>query len=227
MVTEKLLDETCSNSRACRYDYVVTGDRSFASTTKQAESLAQSIRSELKASEIRCPALDKPTNGRKSEIRNFVGKAVRFTCNEGYRLYGHEFRQCKEYGLWSWGEDVLCVNTKAYAGRLALYNLVVIIPVILLICCCGYCCLRNRNKKTEGKTYVTNEKGSDAQMLSEKESSVDSASPVGRQVSRPPRTPLDPPPTVFEEQHKKGGDRSHLDSHGPSFKSGGGVDADW
>lgn len=66
------------------------------------------ISHEVRKEIIRCQALDKPAYGLKSEIRNFVGRIVKFTCAPGYRLYGHETRQCKETGLWSWGEAPVC-----------------------------------------------------------------------------------------------------------------------
>ncbi|KAH9373666.1 hypothetical protein HPB48_008100 [Haemaphysalis longicornis] len=102
--------DTCSGSKACIYDFIVTGDKRYAATTKSNEAAVQAAAREVRETVIRCPAIDKPANGRKSEIRNFVGRTVRFTCNDGYRLVGHEVRQCKEYGLWSWGVDVTCIS---------------------------------------------------------------------------------------------------------------------
>ena len=64
--------------------------------------------------DIRCPALPKPTNGRKSENRYWPGTLVRFSCNDGYRLTGYETRRCREDGLWSWGVEAECISTIAF-----------------------------------------------------------------------------------------------------------------
>ena len=59
---------------------------------------------------IRCPALQKPLNGRKSENRYWPGTIVGFSCDDGYRLVGYEARRCREDGLWSWGVDPECIS---------------------------------------------------------------------------------------------------------------------
>lgn len=59
---------------------------------------------------VRCPALPKPKNGRKSENKYWPGIEVRFTCDTGYRLVGNEYRLCRGDGLWSWGYDAFCVS---------------------------------------------------------------------------------------------------------------------
>ena len=88
------------------------------------------ISNEVKQEIIRCQALDKPAYGLKSEIRNFVGKIVRFTCAPGYRLYGHETRQCKETGLWSWGEAPVC-KSKFHVNFLTFFDAMLSIPILL------------------------------------------------------------------------------------------------
>ncbi|KAL3188681.1 hypothetical protein MRX96_022480 [Rhipicephalus microplus] len=104
---------------------------------------------EVREQVIRCPAIDKPANGRKSEIRNFVGRTVRFTCNEGYRLVGHEVRQCKEYGLWSWGVDVTCISNASYARKIAGVTLGILLPIALIFCIVFFCFFkRNRHKNS-------------------------------------------------------------------------------
>ena len=107
---EQELRETCSDSLACQYDYILTLDSAYAKITKQEETTAMRLGSELANAEIRCPALTKPLNGRKSENRYWPGTIVRFTCNEGYRLVGYESRRCREDGLWSWGMEAECIS---------------------------------------------------------------------------------------------------------------------
>lgn len=58
-----------TDSVACQYDYVVTGDREFAKVTKIHEAWSNLAFSSSKEEIIRCPALQKPMNGRKSENR--------------------------------------------------------------------------------------------------------------------------------------------------------------
>ncbi|OQR73326.1 extracellular domains-containing protein [Tropilaelaps mercedesae] len=156
---ERDLEETCATSRACRFDYVVTGSKTYAATTKLVEASAQSIAAEVRRTEIRCQALDKPAHGLKSEIRNFVGKTVRFTCAQGYRLYGHEYRQCKETGLWSWGEDPSCKSIRAHTTAMVGITLGIIMPILLLLCCIYFCFCRRQRSHEEGESYFTKEAG--------------------------------------------------------------------
>lgn len=104
------LKETCSDSLACQYDFIQTLDPEFAKITKQEETKAMMLNTELANMQIRCPALPKPLNGRKSENRYWPGSIVRFTCNEGYRLVGYETRKCRQDGLWSWGMEAECIS---------------------------------------------------------------------------------------------------------------------
>ena len=58
----------------------------------------------------RCPALPKPRFGRKTENKYYPGITVRFACDDGYRLVGHEYRWCRPDGLWSWGYEAQCIS---------------------------------------------------------------------------------------------------------------------
>lgn len=143
------VQDTCSGSKACIYDFIVTGDKRYAATTKSNEAAVYAAANEVREQVIRCPAIDKPANGRKSEIRNFVGRTVRFTCNEGYRLVGHEVRQCKEYGLWSWGVDVICISNASYARKIAGVTLGILLPIAVIFCIVFFCFFkRNRHKNS-------------------------------------------------------------------------------
>jgi hypothetical protein len=64
---------------------------------------------------IRCPALPKPLNGRKSENRYLPGTIVRFSCDDGYRLVGTEARRCCENGLWSLGVEAKCISESTFS----------------------------------------------------------------------------------------------------------------
>ena len=99
-----------SDSTSCIYDYIVSMDRDLAKITKMHEAWAQEAWNSANKSIIRCPALPKPLNGRKSENRYWPGTIVRFACDQGFRLIGYENRRCRENGLWSWGEDPSCVS---------------------------------------------------------------------------------------------------------------------
>ena len=106
---QQQLLETCSDSLPCQYDFILTLDPEYAKITKKEETEAMRLGTELAEVAIRCPALAKPLNGRKSENRYWPGTLVRFTCNEGYRLVGYETRLCRPEGLWSWGFEAECI----------------------------------------------------------------------------------------------------------------------
>src|SRR5687768_18396434 len=82
---------------------------------------------------IRCPALPKPLNGRKSENRYWPGTIVRFSCNDGYRLVGYEVRRCREDGLWSWGYDPQCIEVLRYNATVMGIVLAFVVPSLILL----------------------------------------------------------------------------------------------
>lgn len=122
----------CSDSVFCQFDYAVTGDSGFAENTKKEEAIAQNMYSIVKENIIRCPALEKPINGRKSSNRYWPGTIVRFSCNDGYRIAGYEVRRCREDGLWSWGVDAECVLTIRYTFALSGIILSIIVPLMIV-----------------------------------------------------------------------------------------------
>jgi hypothetical protein len=138
------------------FDYVVTGDREFAKTTKVHENWAQMAFASSKEDIIRCPALQKPLNGRKSENRYWPGTQVRFTCDEGYRLVGYENRRCREDGLWSWGIDPECITHLGYGGTIAGISLGILLPIFLILGCTIFCVYTNRRSS---RSHYTNERG--------------------------------------------------------------------
>jgi hypothetical protein len=154
---DKELAATCgTDSSACMYDFVVTLDTQFAKITKSHDSWARTAWTEANKTTIRCPALSKPPNGRKSENRYWPGTIVRFSCDDGYRLVGYENRRCRDDGLWSWGEDPQCVSTLFYRGTIAGVSLAIILPILFIIACTAFCVITSRKK---GKDYYTGEPG--------------------------------------------------------------------
>ncbi|RWS03900.1 AMOP: sushi: nidogen and VWD domain-containing protein-like protein, partial [Dinothrombium tinctorium] len=105
----KIAERVCSSSKACAYDYMITKDESYALSTQRSEAFVHHIKDIADSSFLRCPALPKPRNGRKSENRYWPGVIVTFVCDKGYRLFGHEARYCRHDGMWSWGEDPRCI----------------------------------------------------------------------------------------------------------------------
>lgn len=71
------IDRICSNSAACIYDFITTGDANYATHTRNAETMAEIMHKTLDTEVIRCPALPKPLHGRKSENRYWPGTIVR------------------------------------------------------------------------------------------------------------------------------------------------------
>lgn len=154
---EKDLQATCgTDSSACMYDYVVTLDSQFAKITKSHDSWARTAWTQANQTTIRCPALPKPMNGRKSENRYWPGTIVRFACDDGYRLVGYENRKCREDGLWSWGEDPQCIRTSFYRGTIAGVSLAIILPVLMIVACTIFCYVRARQS---GRHHYTGERG--------------------------------------------------------------------
>ena len=92
---ENEMNNVCSDSNECRYDFLMTMDPNFAKISKQHQTWALEINQKVNSTVIRCPALAKPKHGRKSENRYWPGTLVRFSCDEGYRLTG-------EYKISQW-----------------------------------------------------------------------------------------------------------------------------
>jgi hypothetical protein len=154
---EAELQSICgSESPTCQFDFVITGDPAFAKITKVHEAWAQQAFTESKRDEIRCPALPKPMNGRKSENRYWPGTIVRFACDDGYRLVGYENRKCREDGLWSWGVDPECISHVSYGGTIAGISLGILVPLILIIGCTVFCVVTSRR---QGRSHYTHERG--------------------------------------------------------------------
>jgi hypothetical protein len=134
----------------------MTFDKEYAKITKEFEALALWLANEGHKKLIRCPALPKPLNGRKSENRYWPGTIVRFSCDDGYRLVGYEARRCREDGLWSWGVDPECISDLKYTGRIAGIGVGIVLPIlivaILVIGCFIY-------SKRNGETHYTGEAG--------------------------------------------------------------------
>lgn len=145
----------CSDSNECRYDYIMTLDPKFARITKQHQTWALEINQKMNQTEVRCPALPKPVHGRKSENRYWPGTIVRFTCDEGYRLKGYEVRQCREDGLWSWGEEAQCISEGYWALILSSITLGILLPIALVLGVCIFCIIVQRRQEREHYTKET------------------------------------------------------------------------
>lgn len=158
------VDSTCATSTACRFDFIVTGNKELAIATRNHENYAQKIASDVRLEIVRCPELVKPRHGRKSEIRYFVGTTVRFTCDDGYRLVGYENRRCRETGLWSWGVDPQCISEGDYTRKVIGISLGIILPIFIL----GLLlCLFLIQKMRHQKHHFTGERGIQQNYLNE------------------------------------------------------------
>jgi hypothetical protein len=60
---------------------------------------------------------------------------VRFSCDEGYRLFGYEVCRCREDGLWSWGVDPECIKDVKYKITVAEVFFGIILPVLYYSFC--------------------------------------------------------------------------------------------
>ncbi|XP_074605108.1 sushi domain containing 2 mesh isoform X2 [Brevipalpus obovatus] len=143
---EEEMRTICADSIACRYDYILTLDPDFSKVTKMHESWAHELHLQANMTVVRCPALPKPRHGRKTENKYYPGVSVRFACDDGYRLVGHEYRRCRADGLWSWGYEAQCISTGYYATNLSMAILGIIVPIVLILTCC-ICCLLRANRR--------------------------------------------------------------------------------
>jgi len=177
------MDHVCADSKSCQYDYVMTLDRDFAKITKEFEAQAHRLQSEITEKVIRCPALNKPLNGRKSENRYWPGTIVRFSCDDGYRLVGYEARKCREDGLWSWGVDPECISDLAYTGQIAGIGIGIVLPLIIIVVLAIGCFIYTRKS---GNDYRTHERRVDHSFPEWKSSGNNKqVSPLGHTVSGP------------------------------------------
>lgn len=146
------IERICSDSMFCRYDYLATRDSSFAENTKKEEAIAQNMNYLIREEIIRCPALDKPINGRKSENRYWPGTIVRFSCIDGYRLIGYEVRRCREDGLWSWGVDPECIKIGYYYFQIM--SIIILFTTVSLILIFGIIIYKYRTSKINDNSKV-------------------------------------------------------------------------
>jgi len=58
-----------------------------------------------------CGWLSPPNHGQKEGTLYLERATVKFSCNNGYRLYGSQERTCQGDGMWS-GKDAHCVAGK-------------------------------------------------------------------------------------------------------------------
>ncbi|XP_076359572.1 sushi domain containing 2 mesh [Tachypleus tridentatus] len=153
-ISSDKINMVCSSSAPCIYDYKVTGNELFAKMTKKHEAMAYQLK--LDSSVIRCPALPRPINGRKTDNTYKPGGIVRFTCDEGYRLVGYEVRQCMANGLWSWGDDPECISNQEYKRRIAGITVGIIVPIMLILIIVVVCFIRHRK---QSDSHYTGERG--------------------------------------------------------------------
>ncbi|KAF7495260.1 Protein mesh [Sarcoptes scabiei] len=154
---EESMIETCSDSMACRYDFIVTLDKEFARLTKEEETEAANMAKTAQTEVKRCPALPKPLHGRKTENRYYTGTIVRFSCNDGYRLLGYEARYCRDDGLWSWGIEPECISNVKYIGQIAGISIGITLPILILLLLIVFFVMFNREH--DEAEYETYEKG--------------------------------------------------------------------
>lgn len=157
----------CSDSVACQYDFITTLDADYAKVTKEEETHSIQLVNDAQVKYIRCPALPKPTNGRKSENRYWPGTLVRFSCNDGYRLTGYETRRCREDGLWSWGVEAECISDIKYYGSVAGIGFGILIPIIVLLLLILLMVFMSRDRQQAD--YITYETGDPGKLDEAKE----------------------------------------------------------
>lgn len=58
---------------------------------------------------VRCPYLDTPVNGNKTQTGDSEGAIAVFTCDQGYSMFGTAKRVCQADNTWS-GADVMCAK---------------------------------------------------------------------------------------------------------------------
>ena len=175
------LDSICSDSLSCIYDYIVSyGNKELALATKKFEAIAYDIANVAALPIIRCPALPKPANGMKSENRYWPGQVVRFRCDVGYRLVGHEARYCRQDGLWSWGEEAQCISERRYFLTMFGSIMAAFLPMAVTIAAGLFCLLFIMRRS---RAHYTGEQGELGHNFRERE-------PSGSSMAERPRRAL-------------------------------------
>ncbi|RWS17902.1 mesh-like CUB and sushi domain-containing protein, partial [Dinothrombium tinctorium] len=151
-LAQKEMESTCGESVSCQFDYMMTMDKGFASTSKMHEAMANELSFINKDDIVRCPALPAPLNGRKSENRYSPGMIVNFHCNPGYRLVGYESRYCRPDGMWSWGVDPECISVFDYYIKIIGVILAIILPIIIIVVCTIFCVVMSYRKQHDHYT---------------------------------------------------------------------------
>lgn len=59
--------------------------------------------------EIECPTLQNPANGRVTLTGVTFGSTATYECDSGFVLVGDEERMCQDSGEWS-GDEPLCIG---------------------------------------------------------------------------------------------------------------------
>ncbi|XP_041917702.1 fibulin-7 [Alosa sapidissima] len=72
-------------------------------------------RQPAKPTNVTCPKLEAPANGKKMGKMMLPGHEVHFLCDPGYELVGSETRQCKETLTWS-GQQPVCKDINECAS---------------------------------------------------------------------------------------------------------------
>uniref|UniRef100_A0A3P9H8C7 Sushi domain containing 2 n=1 Tax=Oryzias latipes TaxID=8090 RepID=A0A3P9H8C7_ORYLA len=92
----------------CEHDTLVTRSLEKGNASLGAYRGHRTLRRALEPV-VSCGFLPAPTNGKKNGTRYLQGDTVRFSCDDGFLLFGSEERRCLDDGSWS-GEQTHCVR---------------------------------------------------------------------------------------------------------------------
>ncbi|XP_052220669.1 protein mesh-like isoform X2 [Dreissena polymorpha] len=116
--------EMCKGNQQCIFDFLVTRKESVALATMNFTEKFSEMKEELAIIVIRCPFLETPTNGNKTQDGNSVNSTANFTCNVEFEMQGSPTRRCDETGKWT-GSVVECVK-KVSPSDVSISNAVLI-----------------------------------------------------------------------------------------------------
>ncbi|KAM9743348.1 sushi domain-containing protein 2 isoform 2-T2 [Menidia menidia] len=138
--------EVCRGGGAlfCRYDALTARSLQVGNATLGAYRSHRALTDALRPV-VACGWLPAPRNGRKNGTRYLQGNTVKFSCDEGFTMFGSRERSCAEDGSWT-GEQPYCFkedNTGFVLGAVGFVSSLVAMAIMIK--------LQNRKQGRKGK----------------------------------------------------------------------------
>ncbi|GAU98628.1 hypothetical protein RvY_09748 [Ramazzottius varieornatus] len=147
---EQLCGRQGPENKECRYDYLVTANRYVAESTARAKIEFTQMKNTGLQTVVSCGGIFTPKNGIKEGYRITSGAETKFSCMDGFYLYGTSSWKClPDEKRWTYGELPYCMSygewSRWVAGTAMGIVLAVLIPVIAITLLC-----LSKKKKEQG-----------------------------------------------------------------------------